>query len=126
MARKVEDKMTWTKLIILDGNSILDTKQVVSIFYKMSHAAPEEGLADIDLLCNHDAHNGFCIRITRHSEIPENGKNDLGYSLAKIFSECGKIHHSVWRRETSLHLLSWKGLNRDYQRATRYHRGMKQ
>ena len=112
--------MTWTELITLDANCELDTKQVVSIFYNLSHPVAEEGLSDIALLRNHGAGNGFCIRLTWHSEIPETGQSDLGFRLAEIFSENGKTHHSVWRRETSLHVLNWKAFSRTLPQAQKH------
>lgn len=79
------------------------------MFYLMAHAVPERGLADIALLRDHSSGNSFCIRLTWHSGIPEMGKSSLGLRLAKVFSEKGQTHHSVWSRETSLHLRKEKG-----------------
>ncbi len=97
--------MTWTEMITINADIPVDKTQVISKFYKLSPLAPEKDLADIALLCSHDAANGFCIRLTWQGEIPENGKSSLGARLADVFSEEGRIHHSVWRRETSLFML---------------------
>jgi len=105
---QVFEKKTWTELITMNATTTLDAKQVVSIFYGMSHAAPERGLTDIALLRNHGADNSFSIRLTWHSEIPETGRSSLGLRLAKSFSEKGQTQHTVWSREASLHLLNWK------------------
>lgn len=105
---KVEERMTWTEMITIHANTSLDSKQVISTFYQMPHAGLEEGLADITLLRDQGADNGFCIRLTWQGDIPKKGRSSLGYQLAKIFSERGQIDHTAWRRETSLHLLNWK------------------
>jgi len=106
--QQVFNKRTWTELITMNSVTTLDVEQVASMFYRMSHAVPEKGLADIALLRNHGASNSYCIRLTWHSEIPETGRSSLGLRLAKVLSEKGQTHHSVWSRETSLHLLNWK------------------
>jgi hypothetical protein len=106
--QQVFEKRTWTELITMNLMATLDVKQVVSIFYRMSHDVSEGGLADIALLRNHGSSNNFCIRLTWHSEMPETGRSSLGLRLAKVFSEMGQTHHTVWSRETSLHLLNWK------------------
>jgi len=100
--------MTWTEQITVNAMNTLDVKQVVSMFYQMSHAEPERGLTDIALLRSHGANNSYCIRLTWHNEIPETGRSSLGLRLAKVFSEKAQTHHTVWSRETSLFLLNWK------------------
>jgi hypothetical protein len=100
------EKMTWTEQITVNAMTTLDVRQVSSMFYRMSHAVPKRGLTDIALLRNHGSSNSYCIRLTWHSEIPETGKSSLGLRLAKVFSEKGQTYHTVWNRETSLHLLN--------------------
>lgn len=106
--QQVFGKSTWTELITVNSMTALDVKQVASMFYRVSHAIPERGLTDIALLRNHNSSNSFCVRLTWHSEKPETGRSTLGFRLAKVFSEKGQTHHTVWGREASLHLLNWK------------------
>lgn len=100
--------MTWTEQIILKAMTAMDVKQVASMFYRVPHSVPEKGLSDIALLRNHRFSNSFCIRLTWHSEIPKRGRSSLGLLLLKAFSEKGQTQHTVWSRESSLHLLNWK------------------
>lgn len=104
----VFEKKTWTELITMNSMTTLDVEQVVSMFYRMSHAVPNKGLADIALLRNHSSNKSYCIRLTWHSEIPETGRSSLGLQLARVLSEKGQTCHTAWSRETSLHLLNWK------------------
>lgn len=106
--QQVIKKTTWSELITIKSMTALDVNQVVSMFYQMSHDVPERGLSDIALLRNHSSNNSFCIRLTWHSEMPVTGRSSLGLRLVKVFSEKGQTHHTVWSRETSLHLLNWK------------------
>jgi hypothetical protein len=103
--------MTWTEMITINSDTHVDKDQIIKMFYQLEVPPSGRGLADITLLCNNDGANGFCIRLTWQGEVSEKGKSFLGSRLAEAFSKTGRIHHSSWKRETSLFLLNTRAID---------------
>ena len=96
--------MEWIENIQLRAFTCKDRDKAVTVFHELLTPEPETGIGEIALFRNPVLETDLVIMIRWQKTVPPQGKSNLGFQLAAVFSEFGQIYHSVWTRDSRLNL----------------------